>query len=407
MDKHFPTEFFISNRASLRELFTGTAPIVITANGLLQRNGDGTYPFQQDASFWYLTGINEADMILVMDKDTEYLIAPSISEYQNIFDGSQDTDELKKQSGVDLILDSKTGWKQLSTKLKKAKQVATLTASPSYNKTYGMYVNPARSVLIQRIKEINPNLQIHDLCRHMARLRSIKQPVELEAIQQAIDLTMAAIRTVKSKLAKFKYEFEVEAEITSSFLRHGAINAWKPIIASGVNACTLHSRDNLSELKPGNLIVIDVGAEYKHYCADITRTFSVTSLASRRSQAVHSAVLKAQDFALSLQKPGALIGDNEKKIETYIGECLRELGLVRTIDRESVRQYFPHATSHFLGLNPHDTGDYGQPLEPGMVLTVEPGIYIPKESLGVRIEDDIVITADGYRNLSSRLPRRL
>jgi Xaa-Pro aminopeptidase len=199
----------------------------------------------------------------------------------------------------------------------------------------------------------------------------------------------------------------VEAEITSHVLRSGAQDAWKPIVASGVNACTLHSSDNNTKLGVGTLIVIDIGVEVSHYCSDISRTFSTDGHPGRRAQAVYSAVKEIQNFAIGLQKPGASIKENEKKVEVFLGECLRELNLIKTIDRDTVRQFFPHATSHFLGLDPHDAGDYDRPLEPGMVLTVEPGIYIPKEGLGVRLEDDILITPGGYKNLSAKLPRKL
>jgi Xaa-Pro aminopeptidase len=407
MDTHFSAEFYVGNRARLRELFTGTAPIVLTATGLLQRGGDATFPFHQDANFWYLTGIDEPDMILVMDKDKEYLITPSVSDFHDVFNGRLDTDYLRQRSGVGTVLNAKDGWKQLNSRIKKVKHVATLSASPPYIEAYGMYVNPARSALIRKMIDVNPTLKLLDLRPHLARLRMIKQPVELEVMQQAIDLTAETIRRVKNKLPGLKYEFEVEAEITGHLLRRGVIDAWKPIVASGANACTVHYCDNSSELAAKGLILIDIGAEVEHYCSDVSRTLSIDGHHSRRSQAAFDAVLKTQNFAINLQQPGSLIRENEKKTETFMGECLRELGLIKTIDSKAIRRFFPYATSHFLGLDPHDAGDYERPLEPGMVLTVEPGIHIPEEGLGVRIEDDIVITDKGPQNMSVKLPREL
>ena len=154
-------------------------------------------------------------------------------------------------------------------------------------------------------------------------------------------------------------------------------------------------------------MVIDIGASYGNYCADITRTVALTGKASRRQQQVHEAVCEAQDYAYSLLKPGVIFAEYEKLMEAFVGEKLRELGLIKSISRDSVRQFFPHATSHFLGLDAHDAGDYAHPLEPGVVITVEPGIYIPAEGIGVRIEDDIVITKDGCDVLSKKLPRDL
>jgi Xaa-Pro aminopeptidase len=370
MDNYFSDEFFTCNRARLRELIIDTVPIVITANGLLQKSGDAAFPFQQDTSFWYLTGIDEADLTLVMDGDKEYLIVPAASDYHDIFDGCLNAEVLRKRSGITTILDAKAGWEKLEGCLRKVKCAATLSANPDFIEVYGMYANPARSVLIQKIKDINPRLKLLDIRPHLSRLRMIKQPLELKAMQQAIDLTIGAIKRVETKLPKLAYEFEVEAEITGHFLRHGATDAWRPIVASGENACTLHYHDNQSKLMASSLITIDIGAKVDHYCADITRTLSVDGHPSRRAKAVYMAVLKAQNFAISLQKPGALISENEKLTESFLGECLRELGLIKTVDSKSVRQYFPHATSHFLGLDPHDVGDYERPLEPGVVLTV-------------------------------------
>jgi Xaa-Pro aminopeptidase len=407
MNEEFSADFFAGNRARLRELFTGTAPIVITANGLLQKAADAAFLFQQDASFWYLTGINDPNVVLVLDKDKEYLIVPDLSDYQNIFDGGIDAAVFRQDSGIETILPSKVGWRQLSSRLKKVKHVATLAASPSFVETYGMYVNPARETLIQKIKAVNSDIELLDLRQHVARLRMVKQEVELVRMQRAIDITIDALKKVKTKLPKFSYEYEIEAEMSGRFIRQGAQEAWKPIVASGANACILHASENRSALAHKELVVLDVGAEDNHYCADISRTYSIGGKPSRRQQAVFTAVCEVQDFAFELQKPGALVKDNEKTIEQFMGEKLRELGLIKTIEHESVRKYFPHATSHFLGIDMHDAGDYERPLEPGVVLTVEPGIYIPEEHIGIRIEDDILITADGHKNLSARLAREL
>jgi Xaa-Pro aminopeptidase len=407
MSEIITAEFFAGNRARLRELFTGTAPIVVTANGLLQKAADSTYTFQQDSSFWYLTGINEPDVTLVLDKDKEYLIVPELSDYQHSFDGSIDAEAVTNASGIKTVLGDKDGWKQLQSRLKKVKHVATLAANPPYVETYGMYTNPARATLIQKIKEFNGDAELLDLRTALGRLRMVKQPVELATMQQAINLTVATLKKVKAKLPKLGYEYDIEAEVTGQMLRHGARDAWKPTVGAGANACVLHWQKNTAPLRANDMVVIDIGAEVNHYCADITRTYSIGGKPSRRQQAVYDAVVDVHAFACSLQKPHATIRENEKEVEQFMGEKLRELGLIKTIDREAVRHYFPHATSHYLGIDPHDAGDYEYPLEPGVVLTVEPGIYIPEEGIGVRLEDDILITAHGYKSLSERLPRIL
>lgn len=406
----FDSEFFAGNRARLRELFTGTAPIVITAHGALQRNADETYPFHQDANFWYLTGIDHPDIVLVMDKDKEYLIVPARGEVRELFDGSVSPAELTRISGITDVIGDKDGWKQLGSRLGRVQHVATLGAPQKYMDDYAMYSNPARAELIQRIKDLNPEIELLDLRQHLARMRMIKQPVELEAMQKAIDITADTIKEVTRarSMAKYAHEYEIEADITRGFRRRGATgHAFTPIVAGGERACTLHNVENNAALASDELVVIDVGAEVSNYAADITRTVSVGGKPSRRQQQVYDAVAAAQDYAFSILKPGLTPRELEERVAQFVGEKLRELGLIKTISNENVRQYFPHATSHFLGLDTHDVGDYSRPYEPGVVITVEPGIYIAEEKIGVRIEDNVLITEDGVKVLTAHLPRKL
>lgn len=409
MNERFSSEFFAGNREKLRQLFMGTAPIVVTAAGLLQRSGDNPYPFEQDANFWYLTGINEPDVLLVLDKDKEYLIAPKREGSRAAFDGAVDTADLTRRSGIKIVVDEIEGWKLLGSRLKRAKHVATLAAPMAYLESYGLYTNPARAMLIKKLKDTNDAIELLDLSSHLVRLRMVKQPAELGAIQTAIDITIDALKaaTTPAKLAKYTYEYEVEAELSSGFKKRGAAgHAFEPIVASGGRACTLHNIANSGTLAPKTLLVCDVGAEVEHYAADITRTFALGQ-PTKRQQAVYDAVLEVQDYAKSLLKPGVVLKEYENQVEQFMGEKLRALGLIKNIEHDEVRKFYPHATSHFMGLTVHDAGDYTQPLAPGMVLTVEPGIYIPDEAIGVRIEDDVLVTEDGIAVLSERLPRVL
>jgi Xaa-Pro aminopeptidase len=409
MESYFTSDFFAANRARLRELFTGTAPIVIGANGLLQRGGDSAYGFAQDASFWYLTGLDEPDLVLVMDRDKEYLIAPTRDANRQAFDGAVEDDDLTRRSGITVIHEEEEGWDQLGGRIKKVKHVATLAPPPAYIEHYGLYANPARAALLGKLRTHNPDLQLLDLATHISRLRMIKQPAELAAIQAAIDVTAASLKDAfrPAKLKKYANEYELEAEIGYGFRKRGAEHhAFAPIVAGGRRACTLHNVANNAPLSADELIVVDVGAEVEHYAADITRTIS-PSTPTRRQQTVYAAVLETQAYAMEQLKPGVLMREYEHQIELFLGEKLRELGLIKTIDHENVRRFCPHATSHFLGLNVHDVGDYERPLEAGVVLTVEPGIYIPEESIGIRIEDDVLVTDKGIKNLSRKLPRTL
>ena len=410
MDSHFTSDFFAGNRRRLRELFTGTAPIVVTANGLLQRGADSAYSFAQDAHFWYLTGIDEPDITLVMDRDKEYLIVPARDANREAFDGAVAEDAIMRRSGISQVLNDEEGWIQLENRLRKVKHVATIAAPPAYIDHYGLYTNPARAALVARLKTVKDDIELLDLTPHLSRMRMIKQEPELAALQQAIDITIASLKeaTRISKLKTMAHEYELEAELTRGFRRRGAAgHAFEPIVASGKRACTLHNVANNGALAADELAVIDIGAEVEHYAADITRTVSVGGAPSRRQQAVYAAVLDVQNFALTLLKPGTLLKEYEKQIEQYMGEKLRELGLIKTINHENVRRYYPHATSHFLGLNVHDIGEYDRPLEPGVVVTCEPGIYIADEGIGIRIEDDVLITKTGHTILTKKLSREL
>ncbi len=409
MESSFSSEFFVGNRQRLRDLFTGTAPIVLTANGLLQRGGDVTYGFAQDASFWYLTGINEPDITLIMDRDKEYLIVPQRSAQREAFDGKTPSEELSRISGIQTIYGYEVGWKQLGTRLKKVKHVATLANSPAYIDVYGLYTNPARAMITAQLKSYNPTLELLDLSPHLMRMRMIKQAPEIASIQKAINITAAAFKdaTKPGRLQKYAYEYELEAAITQGFRSRGALgHAFEPIVAGGERAVTIHHLANDGALASDELIVIDIGAEVEHYAADITRTISLKTV-SRRQRAVYEAVQDVQQHAFTLLKPGVFMRDYEHQVEQLMGEKLRELGLIKTITHEAVRHYYPHATSHFLGLNVHDIGDYERPLEPGIVMTVEPGMYIPEEGIGVRIEDDVLITPKGIKILSGKLSREL
>jgi Xaa-Pro aminopeptidase len=407
MDNQFSSDFFAGNRARLRALFTGTAPIVLTANGLLQRGADSTFPFAQDATFWYLTGIEEPDVVMVCDKDKEYLIVPGRDGSRTAFDGAIDRGAMARVSGIGTILDEEEGWKQLNSRLRKVKHVATLPAAPAYVVQHGMYTNPARRQLIRKMTAENAGVELLDLSLHLARMRMVKQPVEIAAIRRAIDITIDGLKEAlkPAKRQKYAYEYEVEAELSRAFRRQGARgHAFEPIVAGGERACVLHNVANDGQLAAGELLLCDVGAEYHHYAADITRTVGLGDM-SHRQIAVFQAVGEVQDYALSLLRPGVVLKQYEQKVEQFLGEKLRALGLIKSIDHVAVREYYPHATSHFMGLNVHDVGDYERPLEPGVVLTVEPGIYIKAEGIGIRLEDDVLITENGNEVLSQRLPR--
>lgn len=407
MSDLFTADFYAANRKRLRSLFQGTAPIVITASAELQKGIDESF-FRQDGNFRYLTGLTDAELVLVLDKEREYLILPEQSQYQLDFHGQLNADVYIKASGIQTIYDAKTGWKKLGSRLKKVKHVATLAPPPEYIDVYGFYTNPARAKLVEQMKTYNEGLELLDLRQHFAVMRMVKQPEELEAIKQAIDITVKTLKSVKRKLPKYTHEYQVEADISHGFRWAGSDgHAFDPIVAGGGNAAIVHHMHNDSPLDPKDLLLMDVGAQVEGYAADISRTYSLSGNPTKRQRQVYDAVLEVQQFAMQNLKPGVTIRDNEKLVEQFMGEKLRSLGLIKNVERDEIRRFFSHATSHHLGIDVHDIADYDRPLEPGMVLTVEPGIYILEEGIGVRLEDDVLITADGFELLTGKLDNQL
>jgi Xaa-Pro aminopeptidase len=408
METFFGPDFFSNNRTKLRSLLSSDMPIVITGNGQMQRAADEPFKFTQDSNFWYLTGLSAPDLTLVIGRKDTYLIVPTLSFVREAFDGAHDVAAYAARSGITAIVNSRDGWARIKEELRTG-QVATLGSVPAYMKRDGLYTLPYRRRLIERLKRTAPGLAIRDIRPELASLRMIKQPEELHALQQAIDMTAATLAEVAApdRLAVVSKEYELEAAITYGFRMRGAEDhAFAPIVGAGRHSTTLHHKDNDGLIAHSDLIVLDIGASVEHYAADITRTVSPRPLTGRKAD-VFKAVAAAQDYALSLIKPGTLPKEYEPAVSKFVGEELRKLGLVTGSTADAVRRYFPHATSHFLGLDTHDTGDYSQPHQPGMVITCEPGIYIPEEGIGVRIEDDVLVTASGNTVLSAACPRGL
>jgi Xaa-Pro aminopeptidase len=407
MTTFFSSEFFARNRANLQNTVSKNVPVIVTANGSMQRGADEPFKFVQDSNFWYLTGLNTAELVLVMDGRKTYLIAPILSVEREVFDGALDLEALKARSGIDEIVDERTGWQMIKELLEKHQTIATFGTRPAYSVRYRMHIAPYRRRLIAKLKRLEPGLQVQDIRPEIAAMRCIKQPEELQALQRAIDITIETLQNVTQPdvLQPITQEYELEAAISYGFRSRGADgHAFEPIVGAGAHGTTLHHVNNDGPVGDNDMIVLDVGASVELYDADITRTVCKQPLSTRQTD-VLAAVIRVQDYALGLLKPGAMMKEYEASVVAFMGRQLQDLGLIATVTDEAVRHYFPHSTSHFLGLDTHDVGDYRKPLEPGMVLTCEPGIYIPEENIGVRIEDDVLITADGNKVLSAACPR--
>lgn len=393
--------FFVHNRKAMIDSVKGGL-IILAAYTALQRGNDNAHCFEQESNFWYLTGISEPDWRVIIDGSAHksWLVAPDIDEVHRTFDGGLSNDEARQISGIDTVISHTDSEKLLRDLAKKHSIVYALGEHP-HGEHFNFVENPAQKKLWTVLERIFNSVQ--DCRLELARQRAIKQPEEIAAIKKAIRLTTEAFELVKDRLPQLKYEYEVEAEFDYYFKKHGATHAYDPIVAGGKNACTLHYNKNADKLKKNSLLLIDVGARVDGYAADITRTYALGQ-PTKRQLAVHAAVEQAHLTIIKLLKPGLSVGVYQEKVDDIMKQTLLSLDLMKSLeDEDNYRRYFPHAISHGLGVDVHDSLGRPTNFEPGMVLTVEPGIYIPEESIGVRIEDDILITKTGSENLSRRL----
>lgn len=402
----FTAEFFKHNRKQLVAKLKNDGLIVITGNGIMQRNGDSGFDFRQESNFFYLTGLETPRVVLVIDTKTgeEWLILPQQTDAEQYFGGTHNIEDIIHRSGIEKVCTPKEGWDKFKSTQKQRRKIYTLPAPPlQLSRQEHLFTNPARRLLIQKLKRVS-NLPVESLHLEMMQLRSIKQNAEIAVIQQAIAVTQLGLEAVLAQGAKLQYEYEVQAEIDHTFKRANSRHGFTPIIAAGKNATILHYQEGRAQIDSGAFVLLDIGAEVENYSADISRTYKLNKHFTDREQAVYQAVSYIHHAASELLRPGITWQEHMKAVDKITGEELKKLKLITTNKREHVRPYFPHAVSHSLGLDTHDVCDYSQPIEEGMVLTVEPGIYIPNEGIGIRIEDDILITKDGSRNLSKDIP---
>lgn len=404
-NQSIPTSFFKNNRARLFNSLDVDV-LIITANGLVQKSADQAFPFRQDSNFYYLTGIDEPDLVLVITAEEEFIITSDFFTKNQSITGYFDTRYFSQISGIANFKDEREGWRSVNRALQANHNIATLMPGPTKLPHHGIYTNPARRQLLAKIRRHLDGAKITDARKQLATLRMIKQPIELSLIQQSIDITSDTLKDVLSrrKLSRYKDTFDINQAILSGFLdRGGSGHVFDPIIAVGKDAVAIHYPKLGRPLKKGQLLLCDVGSGYGHYGADITRTVSIGQPSSRQV-AVFNAVKYVQTEAMKLLKPDVDMKDYEHRIEELIGERLKDLELISSITTKSVRQYYTHACSHSLGLDTHDVADYTQPVREGMVMTVEPGIYIPEEGIGVRLEDVVYITNYGCQLMSKNLP---
>ena len=392
------SSFFTHNRQALREKLGSGGFIVITGYSEMQQTHDMAAPFVQEANFWYLTGIEAPDWWLIIEgSGKSFAVAPEIDSVKQTFDGSLDPKRAEQISGVDRVIGRDEAMNIIRTSTR-GHSIAYTVDQPKYIREHaGFHLNPAQHELRQLLERTYPN--VSDCSKELAALRTIKQPEEIDMITRAVKISVDAFKKMKEELGAYKYEYEAEAKLTHEIRRVGASgHAYAPIVAGGEHACTLHYVQNDSPLEKKSLLLFDVGAKYGGYAADISRTYAVGKVSKRATQ-VHDAVREAQAEIISIMKPGLGFVEYQKHVDTIMEEALKKLAL----DPEKLHEYMPHAIGHGLGIDVHDTLAGYDSLESGMVLTVEPGIYLPSEGIGVRIEDDIVITDKGHKNLSGSL----
>lgn len=394
----FTKNFFANNRIKLARCLPNSL-VCIPAHSALQESADLAYPFRQDSSFWYFCGINEPDLLLVIDTATDEstIYLPEQNDYQKEWDGAQDTKRMSAISGITTFKTRHTFEETLNKAIKSKRQLCYVAPLPERVEPYGFYANPARRLLETVLKKSVDDIK--DIRKDVARLRQIKQEPEIDAIQRAIDITAQALAYTKKNLGAFQSEKEVENTLSAQFFIYNSEgHAYEPIVACGKNASIIHYNDNDSPLEQNKLLLLDVGARVDGYAADISRTWAV-STPTHRHRELLSAVLLLQQEAFSMLKPGILLREYQKVLEQRANELFKPLGIVF--------EKYPHGFSHFLGLDVHDAGIYDEPLQENTVLTVEPGVYVPEEGIGIRVEDNVIITKNGIKNLSANIPKVL
>lgn len=373
------------------------ALVVVAGYDAMQLSGDMQAPFLQEANFWWLTGIEEPGWKAIFDtsRHRTILVRPELDDVQQVFNGGLSDSEALKVSGAHAVITQKDFEHELAQMARVHPRVLTVGGV----RDESFVPNPAPVRLRAQLERIFEHVELCD--KQLAGLRAIKQPEEIARMKKAIKLTGEAFELVHSQWENYKYEYEIEATFTHEFRRHSATHAYAPIVAAGKRACTLHYDHNAHAVSKKDAVVMDVAARYKGYAADVTRTYSRSP--SRRTVEVHAAVQRAQKSIIALLGPDLPVGEYMTRVDEIMKEELIGLGLMRDMNDGAYRRYFPHAISHGLGVDVHDSLGAPRYFQSGMVITVEPGIYMPEEGIGVRIEDDILITDTGRVNMSGTL----
>ena len=407
---------FIENRKRFMASMDKKSIAVFNSNDEIPSNGDALYPFKQNADLYWLTGIRQEDTMLILFPDNpdkkyrEVLVLVRPNELKEKWDGKRHrASEATALSGIQTIvwLDTLDGLLQPMVHL--ADNIY-LNTNENDRKANLLAVRDYR--FAQEMKSRYPLHNYKRAAKIMRDLRAIKSPLEVAVLQQAVDITEKTFRRLLQFIKPGVFENQIEAEIIHEFMMNRSAGpAYSSIIAGGDRARTLHYIANNQECLDGELVLMDFGAEYGGYCADLTRTVPVNGKFTKRQKEVYNACLHLHDYAKSLLKPGItivkyhdMVGDEATKQFLKIGLISKADVKNESPDNRAYRKYLYHGISHHLGIDVHDLGTKTEPLQEGMVLTVEPGIYIEEEQMGVRIENNIWITKTGNKDLFKNIP---
>ena len=417
--KYLPIDqmLFVENRRRLTAELKPNSIAILNSNDVMPINADGKHPFIQQTDLFYFSGIDQEESTLIIfpdakeEKHREILFLKETNEQIAIWEGQKYSKaEATRISGINSIHWNKEFETLLKLLLIQADHIY-LNTNEHLRASTAVETRDAR--FLKWCMESFPLHKYERLAPVMHRLRAVKSQTEVDLIKHACQITEKTFLRLLDFIKPGVWEFEIEAEIYHEFMRNRSRGpAFETIVAYGTDSSVLHYVKNDKQCQDGDVVLIDFGAEYANYNSDVTRTLPVNGKFTKRQREVYEAVLNVQKAATQLLKPGNTIDEYHKEVGKIMESELIGLGLLdsnlvkqQPEDDPLYKKYFPHGTSHHLGLDVHDYGDKYRPLEPGMVLTCEPGIYIRDEAIGIRIENDILITADGPIDLTESVPR--
>jgi Xaa-Pro aminopeptidase len=411
------SKLFVRNRQRFFKQLKANSIAVFNSNDFMPTSADGTHPFVQQTDTFYLSGIDQEETVLVIcpdapdEKQKEILFIKETNEQIATWEGQKYTKEQAQDiSGIKTIHWTSELYAILRTLVVQSENIYLNT---NEHLRAAVTVETRDMRFVRWCRQAFPLHNYERLAPIMHDLRAVKSSLEIELIKEVCGITEKAFRRLLGFIQPGVWEYEVEAEIVHEFMRNRSRGpVFETIVASGIDSCTLHYVRNDKQCNDGDLVLIDFGAEYANFASDVTRTVPVNGKFSKRQKEVYNAVLKIQKAAIKMLKPGNTLEKYQKDVSKLVEAELIRLGVLKKAevkkqseDSPLYKKFFPHGTSHHLGLDVHDYGDKYRKFVPGMVLTCEPGIYIRDEAIGVRIENDILITKNEPIDLTETIPR--